>query len=59
MIVNEHVLSLNNDYAFLSEIRNQYNHAGMLYSTKFNSEKMIENIKNLLNEITNKISESC
>jgi len=53
MIKNERILSLRADFAFLTEIRNQYNHGGMLFDSKFDSISMIDDINKLLKKFLN------
>jgi CRISPR-associated Csx2 family protein len=55
LILNEKLLSVKNEFATLTEIRNQYNHGGMLENVKFNATKMINKITNLLTNIIEKL----
>lgn len=59
LIANKQLLTLKDNYAYLSEIRNQYNHAGMLAEAKFSSKVMIDKVKEILKRIDDKISTPC
>src|SRR5574344_2175545 len=58
LLLNKQLNLLKDDYAFLSEIRNQYNHAGMLDIVKFDSKAMIENIDKLTKKIISKVTKA-
>jgi CRISPR-associated Csx2 family protein len=55
LIKNNLLLLIKNEYSVLSEIRNQYNHAGMLCNVQFTASSMIDKINIIVAKISDKL----